>query len=312
MKKRFNPRSRSRQGGSRSTGSVMVEFAIGASLLAAVFAGTFQFGYTFYVYNNVQTAVNNGAKYAALRTYEQTSSTPSSCFTTAVQDMVVYGDPTGVTTTPVAPGLKPAKCEPYRYLRQWRSQPDAGERLQLLDRLGLFDHHSDQQTFCDLSLYGPLRAHQRVYAMNPAIGTGRQNGSAMVEAALVFLVFVSMLIGIFDFGQFLFIHQTLTERAREAVRYGIVNSPTNVALVQNVVLYGQASGGSVPPQPGNTDTGIFNLKRTSVVVTTPGIATDDYRLLVQIQNYTYNMYSPGIAGSFNGPAITASLPLGIN
>ncbi len=148
--------------------------------------------------------------------------------------------------------------------------------------------------------------------MNPGIRTRRRHGSAMVEAAFVFLVFVSMLIGIFDFGQFLFIQQTLTERAREAVRYGIVNSPTNAALVQNVVLYGQASGGSVPAQPGNGDTGIFNLKRASVVITTPGIATDDYRLLVQIQNYTYNMYSPGIAGSFNGPTITVSLPLGIN
>ncbi len=73
-----------------------------------MFAGTFQFGYSFYVYNNIQTAVNNGAKYAALRTYEQTTSSPSACFTTAVQDMVAYGDPTGVTTSPVAPGLKPA------------------------------------------------------------------------------------------------------------------------------------------------------------------------------------------------------------
>ena len=46
----------------------MVEFALGSSLLVAAFTGTFQFGYTFYVYNNIETAVNNGAKYAALRT----------------------------------------------------------------------------------------------------------------------------------------------------------------------------------------------------------------------------------------------------
>ena len=103
MKKRFKPRHRTGQ-----RGNAMVEFALGATVLAAVFTGTFQFGYTFYIYNNVETAVNNGAKYAALRTYEQTSSTPSACFTTAVQDMVAYGDPTGATTTPVAPGLKPS------------------------------------------------------------------------------------------------------------------------------------------------------------------------------------------------------------
>jgi Flp pilus assembly protein TadG len=134
----------------------------------------------------------------------------------------------------------------------------------------------------------------------------------MVESALVFLVFASMLIGIFDFGQFLFVHQTLTERAREAVRYGIVNDPTNATLMQNVVLYGQASGGSVPTSPSNGDTGIFNVKRSNVIVTNTGSGTDDYRILVQIQNYSYIMVSPWIAGSHNGPNITAALPLGIN
>jgi Flp pilus assembly protein TadG len=89
-------------------GNAMVEFALGSSLLVAAFTGTFQFGYTFYVYNNIETAVNNGAKYAALRTYEQTSSTPSNCFKTAVQDMVAYGDPTGTTTNAIAPGLTPS------------------------------------------------------------------------------------------------------------------------------------------------------------------------------------------------------------
>jgi Flp pilus assembly protein TadG len=86
----------------------MVELALGVALLSGMFTATFQYGYTFYVYNNVQTAVNNGAKYAALRTYEQTSASPSDCFRHAVQDMVAYGDPTGTTTTPVAPGLTPS------------------------------------------------------------------------------------------------------------------------------------------------------------------------------------------------------------
>jgi len=85
----------------------MVEFAIGSFVLIAALAGTFEFGYSFYIYNNLQTAVNNGAKYAALRTYESTDNTPGACFQTAVQDMVAYGDPTGTNTTPVAPNLTP-------------------------------------------------------------------------------------------------------------------------------------------------------------------------------------------------------------
>jgi Flp pilus assembly protein TadG len=87
----------------------MVEFAIGATVLASVFTGTFEFGYLFYIYNNVETAVNNGAKYAALRVYEVNSASASTCFKTAVQNMVAYGDPSGATTNSVAPGLTPSK-----------------------------------------------------------------------------------------------------------------------------------------------------------------------------------------------------------
>jgi Flp pilus assembly protein TadG len=92
----------------RQRGTSIVEFALGSGILMAAFTGTFEFGYTFYVYNNLQTAVNDGAKYAALRPYESTDSTPEACFKTAVQNMVVYGDPTGTTTKPVAPGLAPS------------------------------------------------------------------------------------------------------------------------------------------------------------------------------------------------------------
>ena len=85
-------------------GNAMIEFAIGAGVLTSVFAGTFQFGYTFYQYNLLKNAVSDGARYACLRTYDSSTSTPSSAFQTAVQNMVVYGDPGG-GSSPVAPGL---------------------------------------------------------------------------------------------------------------------------------------------------------------------------------------------------------------
>lgn len=89
------------------SGSSLIEFAVGWFVIVASFTGIFEFGYSFYVYNNLQTAVNNGAKYAALRAYEPTDGTPEACFKTAVQDMVAYGDPTGTNKTPIAPGLAP-------------------------------------------------------------------------------------------------------------------------------------------------------------------------------------------------------------
>lgn len=85
-------------------GSAMVEFALGSTILVAIFTGTFQFGYTFLQYNNLENAVARGARYASLATYDSATSTPSSAFQTAVQNMVLYGSTTA-GTSPVLPGL---------------------------------------------------------------------------------------------------------------------------------------------------------------------------------------------------------------
>jgi len=85
-------------------GNVMIEFAIGSGVLLAAFTGTFQFGYTFLQYNNLQNAVARGARYASLVPYDSKDSNPSSAFQTKVQNMVLYGTPTAGTTQ-VVPGL---------------------------------------------------------------------------------------------------------------------------------------------------------------------------------------------------------------
>ncbi len=82
----------------------MLEFAIGSGVLVAAFVGTFQFGYTFLQYNNLENAVVRGARYASLIGYSSANDTPSNAYTTAVQNMVLYGTPTA-GTTPVLTGL---------------------------------------------------------------------------------------------------------------------------------------------------------------------------------------------------------------
>ena len=90
----------------RSRGNAMVEFALAFGLLFPVLAGSFQFGYAFYIYNKMQTAVRCGARYASLRVYDSESSTPTANFASSVRNMVVFGDPGG-GTDPVVPGLTP-------------------------------------------------------------------------------------------------------------------------------------------------------------------------------------------------------------
>jgi Flp pilus assembly protein TadG len=80
------------------SGNAMMEFAIGSGLMVAAFTGAFQFGYTFLIYNNLENAVSRGARYASLIPYDSATSTPTTAFTTAVQNMVLYGSPTAGTT----------------------------------------------------------------------------------------------------------------------------------------------------------------------------------------------------------------------
>lgn len=85
----------------RERGNALLEFALGFSLLWALFAGVYQFGYSFYVYNTLLTSAANAAELGAKMTYD--TANPSQ-FTTALQNMVVYGD-TAAGTTPIVNGI---------------------------------------------------------------------------------------------------------------------------------------------------------------------------------------------------------------
>lgn len=91
----------------RRRGNAMVEFAAAASLMLPVFFGTFHFGYSYYVYNNLETSLRAAARYAAARTYDSPDETPSEEYQTAVRNMAVYGNPAGGAAT-VAPNLSPS------------------------------------------------------------------------------------------------------------------------------------------------------------------------------------------------------------
>ena len=139
----------------------------------------------------------------------------------------------------------------------------------------------------------------------------RQRGSVLVETGFIFTTFAFMLIGAFDFGQFLFIHQALVERARNAARWGAINDPTNYTAIQNMVLYNQptAPDGSWGGQNSNAP-GYFGLTSDMVQVSNPGSGTNDYRLTVFITNYPYTVLSPYIGGTYIGPNITIGYPIG--
>jgi Flp pilus assembly protein TadG len=82
-------------------GNALLEFALGWSILWVLFAGIYQFGYSFYVYNSVLTSVANAVELGSKMTYDTAN---TSQFSTALQNMVVYGNTTA-GTSPIVPGL---------------------------------------------------------------------------------------------------------------------------------------------------------------------------------------------------------------
>src|SRR5947208_9569011 len=92
-------------------GNAMLEFGLASLILIPMFLGTFQFGYTFYVYNLMSAQVRAGARYASLRTFRCSDSNGITAFKTAVKNVVIYGTPAGGTTN-LIPGLTdPAKVD---------------------------------------------------------------------------------------------------------------------------------------------------------------------------------------------------------
>ena len=88
-------------------GNAMIEFALSAGVLIPILAGTFQFGYGMYTYNKLQTAVDDGGRYASNRTYRNLlGATDTDKVKLAIKNMVVYGTPSPSNTeVPLVNGL---------------------------------------------------------------------------------------------------------------------------------------------------------------------------------------------------------------
>ncbi|HOK46884.1 MAG TPA: TadE/TadG family type IV pilus assembly protein [Bryobacteraceae bacterium] len=95
--------------GKKQRGNALVELSLALPLLIALFLGTWQFGYAYYLYGELEQSVRAGGRYASLAAYD--AADPSG-FETAVRNVVVYGDPDPAAgARPVVPGLSPAHVQ---------------------------------------------------------------------------------------------------------------------------------------------------------------------------------------------------------
>ena len=129
----------------------------------------------------------------------------------------------------------------------------------------------------------------------------KQSGQSLVEAALTMTVFLAMFIGILDFGQFLYFHQSLVDRARAGVRWAATNYNADQTAVQQYTVYGDSTVTSGTPM-------ISGLTTSMVAMTQTGTAgTADRVVNVTISGYPISYLSLWVAG-VRTTAVSANLP----
>jgi|KBSSwiStaDraftv2_1062776.scaffolds.fasta_scaffold2303241_2 Flp pilus assembly protein TadG len=138
----------------------------------------------------------------------------------------------------------------------------------------------------------------------------RQKGQAFVEAGLILFIFLTFLIGTLDFGQYLYFHQSLSERARAALRYGITNVADRTGI-KNMAVYNDPAG------TANGATALVpSLTTAMIAVCLPGdnagcsdpAGTSESRVTVTISGYpmvTFNLLFPR---EFTNKPIAVSAP----
>ena len=134
-----------------------------------------------------------------------------------------------------------------------------------------------------------------------------QRGQSMVESTLVLLVFFSLLLGVIDCGQVLFAHQSLVERVRSAVRWGVVNPWEGPDRIVNRVLYNQTDAPAVAPAA------FLGLRPENVVVRHQAATSerpDDETLTITIVNFRSQFFSPWLATMVIRPrAVSIAAPM---
>jgi len=116
---------------------------------------------------------------------------------------------------------------------------------------------------------------------NRAARRAGQRGAAIIESAIILLLFLIILFAIFELGRIMNAQETLTNAAREAARFASTpvamtnNLPTNAQITNTVDGFLQASGIT----GANT-----TITRPVVIVTGPnGLQTEYTRVRVDLQ-----------------------------
>ena len=129
-----------------------------------------------------------------------------------------------------------------------------------------------------------------------------ENGTQMIEFALVFPVLILLFAGTVELGRLFHTYTTLAKATRAGARYLSTTTDVTASTTagKNIVLCGNASGCG-----GDNPIIVPNLNANNIVVTAP-VSTDPVKYVtVEIVNYNYSFLTFNLnamtGGNFNIP-----------
>jgi Flp pilus assembly protein TadG len=126
-----------------------------------------------------------------------------------------------------------------------------------------------------------------------------ERGATLLEFAIGATVFLTAMFAVIEFGRALWTHNALSDAARRGARYAINHPVTDVAAVQNVVVYGDPAGGSQPL--------IYNLTTSNVQVQYSNFGLGAGTVSVSITNYKFQFVIPIVGTTISMPNYNTTL-----
>ena len=110
----------------------------------------------------------------------------------------------------------------------------------------------------------------------------RQQGTAMVEFALILPMLLILIFTVTEFGRAFYQYNVLAKSVREAARYlSVRTADVDVDKAKNIIVYGKPSGGSTPVVPGlslsNVPDPVRSTSGTFPAFTTVTVSVTGYR-----------------------------------
>lgn len=138
-----------------------------------------------------------------------------------------------------------------------------------------------------------MRRNRRIHAPRRSPLLRDESGSGLVEYAIVFMVFMTMLLAIADFSRALYAYHYVSSAARDATRYAIVRGCSTVST-------------DCPTHASDTDIETFvknvplGIDASKVTIKKPVLWTPNQKpgsvVAVEV-HYTFNFLFPFVSGT---------------